>query len=783
MNTERAETPLAHISGDIVQTLKEHSVSTARLASQAAPPGMKKAAYAAGLIHDMGKAKPEFQKYLEDSSRGMDTGRKKVVHSTAGLKYLIEEFYGREEKDILKRQALEMTAYAVSAHHGLFDMNDPAGTDDGKDRFTARTEREDGQKYKRLLEEFFKEVRDNKGTEKAVREGMEELSGFLSQIVDYVRRGQEKDRSSSGIQTDEKELIFYFSAALRMLLSAVTDGDRRDTAAFAAGRRPYAYRIPEGLWAEKAEKIDGFIEGMPSTSRLDASRKIISDRCREAARTDKKICRLSVPTGAGKTLSSLRYALHLAKGSGKKHIFYVIPLINITEQTADTIREAVGEEIVTEHHSDVRIETDSNEGRVRYLMQTWDSPVVVTTLVQFLNTCYSEKMACVRRFHCLSDSVIIFDEVQSVPENMLTLFNRMVTFLTQFCGASVLLCSATQPCLEKAQRPIRDAVTDIAPCGPDLREEFRRTTIKWKSADLSETAQLGRRLTENGGSLLIICNMKYQAAALYRMFKDTAGDTSVFHLSAGMCTAHRRQVLKDLKAALAERRDPEKVICVSTQVIEAGVDISFRNVIRLCAGMDSIIQSAGRCNRNGENEGVSDVYAVRLKGEDLSMLPHIERGRTAFAALAQRHKGVIDPGDPKIVEEYYSLFYGDMKKRGQDMVLQEGPLKGMSVYELFTIPQKGGRTRFLTRSALKSAGMYFDVIGHDSQRVVVPYREGAGLIARLEEGEEISDQELSAYSVTVYRDRLEKLIKEKAVFLTGAQAVYAARTYDMETGL
>ena len=228
---------------------------------------------------------------------------------------------------------------------------------------------------------------------------------------------------------------------------------------------------------------------------------------------------------------------------------------------------------------------------------TWESPIIVSTLVQLLNTLFSGRGSCIRRFHSLSGSIIVIDEVQTVPSHLLTLFHLALGFLSEVCGATVLLCSATQPCSEAARHPIAVPTPDMVPYDRALWQAFRRTELRDAGAmPLAEIPAFAAGVLAEADSLLIVCNKKGEAASILRAME--ALNCRCFHLSAAMCMAHRRTVLAEMEEVLERlRKEPgtgRKVVCVSTQVIEAGVDISFARVNRLMAGMHSVVQSAGR---------------------------------------------------------------------------------------------------------------------------------------------------------------------------------------------
>lgn len=407
---------------------------------------------------------------------------------------------------------------------------------------------------------------------------------------------------------DDQEYFFVVGLLARLLLSAVIEGDRQDTAAFMGGRTPQ--NLPEDMtpvWAARLAYLEEKLRKFPGDGAIAHARQQISETCRAFAENPPGIYRLNVPTGGGKTLSSLRYALAHAKRFSKKRLIFTSPLLSILEQNADVIREFIGDDrLILEHHSNV-VQTEASQDTLdkrELLVQSWNAPIILTSLVQLLNTLFDGKTTSIRRFQALCDSVIVIDEVQTVPVKLLSLFNLAIQFLSEQCRATIVLCSATQPCLEQAKHPLRRAPEDIVPYDEALWAAFRRTELqRIGSRRLDELPDLIRAQMETTDSLLVVCNKKCEA--VYLLTHTRSLEYRSFHLSAAMCMQHRRDVLSRLQTALTQG---EKVLCIATQVIEAGVDISFDAVLRLTAGMGSIVQAAGRCNRNGESETPRPVF-------------------------------------------------------------------------------------------------------------------------------------------------------------------------------
>lgn len=427
--------------------------------------------------------------------------------------------------------------------------------------------------------------------------------------------------------------------------------------------------------------------------------------------------------------------------------------------------------------------------------------------MQLLNTLFSGKTACIRRFQALCNSVVVIDEVQTVPNNLLTLFDLAVNFLVTVCGATVVLCSATQPCLEAAAHPLQNADRQIVPYDTALWSAFRRTQIIDSTGRrLDEIPEFSLQVLEDADSLLIVCNRKDEAEQLYRTLR--AGPYRCFHLSAAMCIAHRRQTLQALQNALdalaAPDADHKKVICVSTQVIEAGVDISFARVIRLAAGMDSIVQAAGRCNRNGECQMPAPVHIVPCIDENLGHLREIQMAKAASLQLLEafrQHPEQYgnDLTSDAAIRYYYRRLYATMAKGYQDDTVSLSG-KSVTLYSLLSdnrdfadadCPASG---QYLLQQAFRIAGAKFEVFDGETTDVIVPYGEGRQIILELGQIDPQRDLEklytllerAKPYTVSLYSWQRSKLEKEAHALIPkcgGGILVLQEGYYDKNTGL
>lgn len=770
----------------IKQTVWEHNQKTAEYAAKALKPlSLSACGFLAGLFHDIGKYTLKFQDYLEKSSRGEPAKRGSVNHTFAGARLLLERYHkndGETPEDI----TAELLALAVGGHHGWFDCID----ENGKNGFLHRMTKENID-YEEAVSEFWKTFPDKKDIDKLFEAAVKEVTPVLTRILDMTETDDDEDPDRY-----DQETAFYAGLLARLLLSGVIEGDRRDTAEFMQDARfPEARDSAalEKLWGDALARMEEKLSQFSKNSGINQARGYISDQCKAAAQWLGGVYRLNVPTGGGKTLSALRYALTHAKKHRKQRIIFTSPLLSILDQNADVIREYLQDDsIILEHHSNL-IEPENNVeelNKQELLTETWEAPVIITTLVQLLNTLFSGKTSSIRRFHSLCGSVIVIDEVQTVPSKMLTLFSLAVNFLAEVCDATVILCSATQPCMEQIEHPLHAPIRDLVPYNAAVWAPFQRTEIVSKKEEMSvrEIADFALRQLAEKSSILIVCNKKNEAELLFREL-ETA-DANTYLLSAAMCTAHRRDTLSALKASLKHKE--QKTVCVSTQVIEAGVDISFACVIRLAAGMDSVIQTAGRCNRNGEDGLHIPVYLVKYQNEKLANLADIQAGKDATLALLTEFSlhpeqyRTLDSNES--IQFYYHILYQWAAHQQFDYPLPQRP----TLFSLLALNgQKASWQPFYFRQAFRQAGAAFTVFEENTQDVLVPYGKGSELIAELC-GERVKYdpvylkeqlQKAKPYTISLYEYQLKRLSQEQGLIsLAGGSAVALNGHYNEKTG-
>lgn len=756
----------AHIKKDgQIHTVADHSLETAEYAYETLTPvGLAHTGRAAGLIHDCGKYTKAFQKYLSNAAEGNPDKVGSVIHTFACVRYLIEEHHSQDKVSSMSDIASELIAYAAGAHHGQFDCFDKNGENGFEHRVTK-----DSETSKEAINNFFSEFISREEYSDILKAAEKEIELILSKCKNLGKKNDER--------------MYYISLTARLLLSAVINGDRRSTAEFMNGTVFPEFGDMVELWNKCLKHTENKISEFKSDSPINLSRADISLKCRKFAENTPGIYRLNVPTGGGKTLSSLRFALAHAKTHGKSCIIFTSPLLSILDQNAKVIREYIGDDnIVLEHHSNVVIDDNTDEqNRYDLLSESWDSPVIITTLVQLLNTLFEGRNSSVRRFRSLINSVIVIDEVQTVPINLLTHFNLACNYLAEICGATIVLCSATQPCLESVEHSliVKDGA-DIVPFDENLWKPFRRTKIiDAGSMKLDEISEFALQKLSDVQSLLIVCNKKSQAEQLWLSLKDN--DFNCFHLSASMCMEHRKKTLREINQSLKDGKETGiKTVVVSTQVIEAGVDISFGCVIRLCAGMDSVIQAAGRCNRNGETKGEAPVYVVLCLDEKLLHLDEIKDARDASVELLVEFRKDTerfseDLSSDKAISYFYRRLYDGKKSGFMDFNVKGYPsmfklLSNNSDY--FNLAKEKIKYKYYLKKAMKTAGQIFTVFDSGTYDCIVPYKDGYDIICDLVSEKAKYDidfvqsalKKAKGYTVSLRGYQKEKLEKEGGLY-------------------
>jgi len=754
------------------QTLREHSLAVAEMTKATCGKiGLAAVGELVSMSHDSGKSPAHWQVYLCEEKQ-----TKTVEHSLPGASFLEEVFQDRMEPNAGRLK--QMLALAVRGHHGgLRDMLRPDGEDCTPDYAAARIDG-DGKNA------FFEEIVSKDEMNDLFTDALEEESAFHKKLRAAA------NRACSDKQSYINAYQVFRGLSERLLYSALIDADRYDAARWEDGRPLRDWRRPRPDWTGMRERLRQSVDAMPAEGAIPQLRREIAGSFRAFDTGPSGVFRSFVPTGGGKTLSTADLGFNMAAKYEKDHVYFIEPYLTIIEQNAADVREkSGGKDAVFEHHGNVLFEDDEDGEKLAAYQkrsERWDAPVVFTSLVQFLNALYSGKPAAARRMSALANSVIIIDEVQAVPLTSQYLFDLGVSFLAEVCGCIAVLCTATPPALEKLPYPLH-AARDIISDTDAIYEAFRRTEIDTSMTESRprESDEIASFLAEKQaaeGSVLAIMNTKGLAKKLCaEVRKRVPGDVPVYYLSTCFCAAHRSKKLGEIKTLLRSHRP---VICVTTQLIEAGVDISFNCVIRALAGLDSILQAAGRCNRHGEN-GCKTVYVVKCAGEEraLAFLPEIARGQAAALRLINETKNGFYGGSlqsPAAIEAYYTHYYADEKNRRE-------------MAYVFGLPGYGGRFNAVDllganmdarkefekssgkkvppdqlAQSFQTAGKAYRVIPEDTVSVLVPWDDGAVLIEQLKGAEDAKARSLllrqaQRYSVGLFRYELDRLLDLHAI--------------------
>ena len=597
------------------QPLAEHLKAVARIAEQFAVIfGAGDWGYTAGVLHDAGKATEAFQRRLEGSPERVD-------HSTFGAQ-LAKEKAGRLGM---------LLSYVIAGHHG--------GLPDGG--------LQEGELHHRLK---YSKVLDADVTLLPVAENNEFLPPFKLNSAEHAG--------------------FSLAFFTRMIFSCLVDADFLDTEAFCSpekkAERPIA--DPEQFGNLKA-LLDAHLAELAERAEptlVNVLRQEILKQCRAKAGLPPQIFSLTVPTGGGKTLSSLAFALDHAVANKLRRVVYAIPFTSIIEQNAKVFQDILGRGQVLEHHCNYMEKDDLEEAasnrRRGLAAENWDAPLVVTTNVQFFESLFSNKPSRCRKLHNIAGSVIVLDEAQAIPTEYLEPCLAALRELVDHYRCTVVLCTATQPALDD-QSNLRMAlpeIHEIIAAPQQLFEELRRTRVQFigrlKDVELAEKIDAEKQV-------LCIVPTKPQARALFEQLQEEEG---VFHLSTNMYPQHRRRVLDDVRARLKSK---ETCRVVSTSLVEAGVDLDFPVVYRAMAGLDSIAQAAGRCNREGRMNESGELGLVYVyEPEKSPRMPWLKRCMSR-AAETLRSLPDADPLGLLVMRRYFELFY-DVQELDKKQILQ-----------------------------------------------------------------------------------------------------------------
>ena len=692
------------------QLLFDHLTGVADLAGRfAAAFGEETMGRLLGLYHDIGKYSQEFQAYMRADEEKKKRLRGSIDHSTAGTQEVVKlrQSADDEQSRRLGRGMTQVMAFCIAGHHGGIP-----------NRGTTANTAEEGTLLGRLK-------RQNLPDYRAYHEADLEDVLPASRLLEQVARAP-------------------FSTMLytRMLFSCLVDADFLDTEKFMSAEsvEREGFASMETLLARFEASLEKKFSPQTSTSSKEVSplnkkrSELLAESIAAGMEAAGNFYRMTIPTGGGKTISSLAFALHYARHAKKKRkrIIYVIPYTSIIEQNAAVFRDLLGPDSVVEHHQNVDYDDvqDMDMNRKRLATENWDAPVIVTTNVQFFESLFSNRPSKCRKLHHLAESIVIFDEAQMIPIDYLRPSLAAIEALVRHYACTAVLCTATQPPLGQF---FSDDMQPLEIC-PALMENaafFRRTKI-----ELREEAMMEEELAEELAAreqVLCIVNVKNTAQSVFDLLRE---DEGTYHLSTNLYPVHREQVLEEIRARL---KDGKPCRVISTSLVEAGVDLDFPCVYREINGLDSIVQAAGRCNREGRRsaeESVVHVFSLEKLAQSAQLAAEITKNvARSFAE---------DLASPEAIRRYFEELYD---------------LSGKNRLDKKDIMGQSGKFAF--------ADIADDVrlIEDRTKPIFIPQtEEGQALLARLEQGERSRSlmRKVGRYIVTVYTGYAEAPFEQLA---------------------
>ena len=812
------------------QSLFDHLTGTADIAKQLADKiGLPLCGELIGLVHDLGKYSDAFQTYIKSATgiynpdaddqyvdaKGL---KGKIDHSTAGGQWLIEALKkcnyktSNPEKNQENGKLLSniLSLCVVSHHSGLIDIYDTSNNAVFDTRIRKSEEKSHVKEAKAKATE--QKLFDNLGDD-----WQQTLVREFSDVFKPLNHEFKHE------QLSQTEYDFYTGFLVRVLFSCLIEADRSNSIAFEYPNRSHELVLVKPDWQTAIDKIELRYQSFAHNTDLhpiNIQRNLIAQTCLENAQKSQGTFSLTVPTGGGKTLASLRFAVHHAQHHNLDRIIFIIPFTSIIEQNASEVRKILEDEgfegsWVLEQHSNLEPEIQTWQSKL--ISDNWNAPIVFTTMVQFLESCFGGGTTGVRRLHQMTNAVLVFDEIQTLPINCYHLFINAINFLSDYGKTTTLLCTATQPVLDKlADRPEvkkRGLLhTPMEIIGDDdalknLFDTLKRVEIHDNTQNVLEDETVSEFVFDKFNecnSMLVIVNTKAWAMQIYQSLKDKVDGDAIFHLSTGQCAKHRKDLIRQIKNRLKSNLP---TLVISTQLIEAGVDISFKSVVRFLAGLDSILQASGRCNRHGEmvdenNQTIKgQVFVITPASENLQKLPTIEQGKktmqTLFYKLSlpeNKDKSLLHPD---MVSTYFTNFYQNQYQEMVYPIDKQHHLLGLlstgdvKVNDNDTRVRKDGQFPKLWQSFM-TASKAFKAIDAPTKAIVVPYgEEGKNLITDFCSVKVKDDnfyklvKTAQAFSVNVFPWMFDKLAEAKALTPIGDTGIIVLdeKFYDAVMGL
>ena len=714
-------------STGLIQTVKEHSENTASLCREFAIPELKDFLYVIGLLHDVGKFQESFGKRINGANI-------KVEHSTCGA-------LAAKEKYAIPDPMALMMEYCIAGHHsGIPDGGFP-NDDSSQSTLCGRLKRdfEDFSEYKNEL-------------------ALPELNGL--EWMKYLFK--DCDNSMGNV-------IDKFAFLTRYAFSCLVDADSIDTADFCKERE-----LPRKLCADFSaclQIVDHKLNSFVCKTELQKARAALQNQAFQNIKQEAEIYLLNMPTGSGKTLASVKIALERALAKGKKRIIYIIPYNSIIEQTADVFEEMFGDNLeILRHQSTFSYEDEENGSEdyreaAKTAAENWDAPFIITTAVQFFESVYANKRGKLRKMHNMSDSILIFDEAHLMPQDYLQPCLQAVAYITRYLHSEAIFLTATMPDYEKLMNEYALPDSKIVKLIKDTFMFTKFQKCRYSYIDEISSSELLSKCREFPSSLIIV-NRKATARELYQ---ECGGKK--YHLSTYMTSYDRKRILKEIRQELKrlegdypEYKDvPEdrRITIIATSLIEAGVDLDVYTVFRERAGLDSILQAGGRCNREGRRKN-ADVFIFNLADETK---------KASSDERANLTKGLLekysDISDTKCIKEYYDRLFFMKKEDIQKHAMHQ------ECSDIASIP-------------FKTYAEKFELIDSRTISLVVPRdKQSEKMVETLKYTKTGNPRQLQNYTCSLYQWELEDLIKQHVVddYGTGIFCLTNKDYYDDNTGI
>lgn len=760
---------IAHIKDDSTQSVRSHLTGVSNLAGiYASKFGMSNCGQLAGLLHDIGKLTDDFQQYIR-TNKPRTSQKKGPDHSTAGAVWVTNLLTPTSSK--IEQLTAQLIALVIMSHHGglvdIFDENGQSPYLKRLDKLNADSIWKD--QYNQVIERLSSILPLN---------NLQELFRCSVLEVDTIC----KKMKESNISNQQTAGIMC-----KLLFSALIDADRYDTAAFMDKLSIPQVQNNHGIWSELCPRLEEKLEQLPNQPEINLLRRKISQHCLESASQSSGIFTLNCPTGSGKTFAGLRFALHHAAKHSKQRIIFIVPYLTILEQNVLEIRNILRSELsddcldeqILELHSAKEIagnlsgsELESDE----LTTQRLEYPMIFTSMVRFLNTLFASGTRNIRGLHQFCNSILIFDEIQTLSLQHIGIFNQAINFLTTICNTTVVLSTATQPCLDRDFKNTISSLKmapqpELSGCDLALREAFRRTELVDNTSiagDTKSIAQFVWELVETQSDVLVILNTKTAVTKLYEAMlscQNPENKTPIYILSTDLYPAHRKAKIQEIR----EQLGINPLVVISTQLIEAGVDISFHTVVRSLAGLDSLIQAAGRCNRHGIYHR-SQVHIIKPEFETLQHLAEIEAGRNVMAEILRTYhktpQKLIGGLDGEVAITHYFEWLYQHKENQLTYPIRADSGQILELYHLLGNNQTlhsqaktnlGTNYRQLAlKQSFKTASKYFRAIDQFGTSVVVAHGEAISLLDELASSHTLYEkskilQKLQQYTVNLSR--------------------------------